>query len=131
MPAQLTKTDSRIYSDVRTFSKSAIARSAFRFSCTKSISFGRFSRISSPSHVNSKVGNQWVWVLSWGDVRGGGERRSQKRTRSRRRAGSVARSVGESLVPGLGSEGEHTTIKTSERALWGLYRAQGCFGAVV
>ena len=48
----------RMYIDVRTFSKSATARSAFTFSCTKSISFGRFSRISSPSHVNSKVGNQ-------------------------------------------------------------------------
>ena len=47
-----------MYSDVRTFAKSAAALSAFRCSCTKSISFGKFSRISSPSHVNSKSGNQ-------------------------------------------------------------------------
>ena len=47
-----------MYNDVLTFAKSAAARSAFRCSCTKSISFGKFSRISSPSHVNSNSGNK-------------------------------------------------------------------------
>ena len=47
----------RIYNDVRIFMKSSSARLAFLASCRKFISFGRFSRISLPSHVSSNSGN--------------------------------------------------------------------------
>ena len=48
---------SGIYKDVLMFSKFFTAFLAFLASLLKSSSLGRFSRISSPSHVNSNSGN--------------------------------------------------------------------------